>query len=239
MMARDTNEVSSMPERAKPAQVQLYRQMKANGKGRDRQRGVVLVSIVASTLLLISLVTLVQSRVQSNLRVGEAVLRHDRQAMSLRGIREVVRGDVGLAIIAPDGKPVPPLNGEGYIVSYGGEDWTVSLQNVDGLVDLYLGSPAQFKAIGMPTQTSSALLSARDGAGSKARYANLEQSMAVYGIDSQFGEMLTQQARDPLIHLGHTPAAWQQMASRLSPLETKADQARRVLVRVIKGEKKP
>ncbi|MEP2470443.1 MAG: hypothetical protein ABJH45_02625 [Paracoccaceae bacterium] len=191
------------------------------------------MSTLVSTILLIALVSVVQAKLQGNLRIIGALLNAERTQLYARGVAEMVRGDVGLAIIAPEGRLVPSLDGAGYVMRYAERDWRVHLQDVEGLVDIYSASEVQKRAAGIPPQAIAALRRALEQSGTAARYATLQQTMAVYGIDPNFASVLTQDARDPRIQLENSPTPLRQALVSLPPNELKFDQARRVRVEVV------
>lgn len=191
------------------------------------------MSTLVSTILLIALVSVVQAKLQGNLRIIGSLLSAERTQMHARGVAEMVRGDVGLAIIAPEGQSFPSLDGSSYVMRYAERAWQVRLQDVEGLVDIYSASDVQKRSLGIPSPAIAALRRALDQDGLAARYATLQQTMAVYGIDLEFARFLTQDARDPRIQLENSAAALRQALVSLPPNELRFDQARRVRVEVI------
>jgi hypothetical protein len=101
---------------------------------RNPAKGFTLLATLASILLLSTLVLTLQSRSQSSLRVLARLTADLQDQATKDGVHDRLRGVVGTMMAGggavPDGSPL--------ILTEGGREWEVRVQDVEGLIDIYL-----------------------------------------------------------------------------------------------------
>lgn len=124
-------------------------------------------------------------------------------ATDRRAVHALVTGAVIQAMV--DQENPWPVNGTPQDITFDGRTWQVALQDVQGLVDIYLAPPAILKAIGIdPNVVLDARATLQDTT-PFGRLATLEQTLAVMGIAQEKAPMLTQNAENPGIRLQTSP----------------------------------
>jgi hypothetical protein len=200
---------------------------------RDHRRGIVLLSTLLSVLLLAALAAVIQQKVTSNLIVMARLERASTAAPAADAIRERLRSVLGTAV---SGAVVDiagfNLKGAPFEMEEGGRRFEVRVNDVDGLVDAYLASPAILSllpgAVRVSTSAQEGMLRSLPPG---TRYPVLSATLAQIGLDGtqrqDAAAVLTQSSENGQIRVETTPAALTPGARDLSPLEVKIGQITR------------
>ena len=172
---------------------------------RHHRRGIVLISTLVTLLLLTALVVAVQQKAQANIKVIARLTDGLRKDAARDAVYERLRGLVADAMTSGAGvNGVPLLNGTPFVMQQGGKDWTVRLQDVEGLVDIYLAPPQllellPFDARAFAANRSRALAELQPG----ERFPTLEASLARFGVDGvEVNGMVTQSSQTGALRVG-------------------------------------
>lgn len=114
-------------------------------KPRELKRGFILLTTLLSLLILASLIIALQQKAFANVRVMSKLTGQLEAAAARAAVYERLRGQVADAMTGiAEGRP--RLNGDAVTITEAGRDWTVHVQDVEGLIDIYL-SPEQTLAL--------------------------------------------------------------------------------------------
>ena len=204
---------------------------------RQKKRGVVLISTLITLLLLATVVIAVQQKSQANLQVMAKLTDELEDQSSRNAVYERFRGLVADAMTGTgDGRP--KLNSDAFLISEGDRQWSVQVQDVEGLVDVYL-SPPEILAL-LPIDAS-ALTAARERALLQLepgeRFPVLAASLARFGTDvSELAGMVTQSSQSGSLRLATLPHILQTRASGMPPSVRDGEQVVRVTVSIQQSE---
>lgn len=168
-----------------------------------------MLATLATILLLATLILTLQTRSQSNLRLM-ARLTADLQDQAARdGVHDRLRGLIADAMAGGAGTGLPTLNGTPFTLTEGGRDWLVRVQDVEGVVDIYLAPP---KTLSLLPIDAAAVAVGRDQALATlppgARFPTLAMTLARFGIDPQsVAGMVTQASRTGSLRITTMPEA--------------------------------
>jgi hypothetical protein len=187
---------------------------------RNHKGGIVLLSTLITVLLLATLAAALQQRAQNNIRVM-ARLESAYSAVPERdAVFERLRGLVADAMMsdAPSAM-VPALNGAPFRIAQGARDWEVRVQDVQGIVDIYLAPP---EVIGLLPGDADAFIKAREAALDSlplgARFPTVESSLAQFGVDPrEVTGLATQSATAVGLRITQVPQDIRVAAEKLSP----------------------
>ncbi|WP_171181818.1 hypothetical protein [Ruegeria sp. HKCCD8929] len=185
-----------------------------NVRLRNSRKGIVLVPVIVAAILITGVVTLVQSRSMARVTVlGHLSAELHRQIESdavhallapvvSRAFVESV--DTRSASIRLDGTPIT--------FEFGQHKWHVSLQDVEGLVDIYLADPRVLQAAGLDAvQVDVFRRSLPEG----KRFATVEQTFAHLDMTAGAAEFVTQSALSGRINLETVPSGLAGWAKQL------------------------
>jgi hypothetical protein len=183
---------------------------------RNHKGGIVLLSTLITVLLLATLAAALQQRAQNNIRVM-ARLESAYSAVPERdAVFERLRGLVADAMMsdAPSAM-VPALNGAPFRIAQGARDWEVRVQDVQGIVDIYLAPP---EVIGLLPGDADAFIKALDSLPLGARFPTVESSLAQFGVDPrEVTGLATQSATAVGLRITQVPQDIRVAAEKLSP----------------------
>lgn len=150
---------------------------------RDHRRGIILISTLVLVLILGTLIGVAQSKLQSATVVLARLEVSQRDAMAEQAIRERFRPLLAAIFTGKTSAVDIPLDGTTLEVEQGGRTYSVQINDVSGLVDIYFASRDILNVL--PTG-SATLFNGRREAVAKlpqgARYIALEQSLAQFGM---------------------------------------------------------
>ena len=209
---------------------------------RLRSRGFALISTLALLLLLAALTLSLQSRAQTNLRLIARLTTdlHDHAARD--GIFDRLRPLIADAMASPTPREGRPgLNGTPFPMVQSGKDWLVQVQDVEGMVDLYLAPPEVLALL--PIEARRAAQS-RDQALAQlppgARFPRLEMTLAQFGIDPvAVAGLVTQSSTSANLRLASMPAPLREAATGQPPGPREGEQITRVSIAITAGPASP
>jgi hypothetical protein len=205
---------------------------------RDHRRGIILLSTLLSVLLLASLAALLQQQVTSNLVVMARLERAYKMMPAADAIRERMRAILGdVAAGLPVGIAGFNTRGEPFVLAQDGQTFEVTVNDVDGLVDVYLASTAILAALprtaGFSEEARQDMLRSLP-AGS--RYPVLDASLAQLGLAREdrlaARDLTTQSSENGQLRLETVPPSIAGSTAGLSPLEVKVGQISRFRIDV-------
>ncbi len=109
---------------------------------RNLRSGFTLLATLALLLLLAAITLTLQARSQNQIRLlsGLTTDLHDRAAQD--ALTDRLRGLIADAMSSPTPLPNRPhLEGTPFAMDWNGQTWQVRVQDVEGLIDLYLAPP--------------------------------------------------------------------------------------------------
>lgn len=205
-------------------------------------RGFALISTLALLLLLAALTLSLQSRAQANLRVIARLTSdlHDHAARD--GIFDRLRPLIADAMASPtpDANGLR-LNGTPFPMAQSGKDWLVRVQDVEGLVDLYLAPP---EILGLLPIEARRAAQTRDELMTQlppgARFPRLEMTLAQFGIDpGAVAGLVTQSSTSGNLRLSSLPTPLREAATRQTPGPREGEQITRVSITITAGPGNP
>lgn len=120
---------------------------------RNPRHGFAALATLATILLLATLVLTLQTRVQSNIRIM-ARLTTDLQDRAARdSLHDRLRGLIADSMA---GGAAPKLDGTPFILTEASRNWEVRVQDVEGLIDLYLAPPDVLAILPIDAATTTA-----------------------------------------------------------------------------------
>ena len=123
-------------------QMMVAREFPTPPMTRHPRQGFTLLATLALILLLAAITLTLQARSQSQLRLFSRLTTdlHDRAAQE--ALTDRLRGLIADAMSSPTPSPNRPrLDGSPFAMAWGGRTWQVRVQDVEGLIDLYLAPP--------------------------------------------------------------------------------------------------
>ncbi|MVO18480.1 hypothetical protein GO984_21910 [Rhodobacteraceae bacterium CY05] len=109
---------------------------------RNPRRGVVLIATLASLILVMGLITLLQARSLAATKVMKRLANNHQLALDHSSVREMLRPLVGEAMIRFDEETTLRLNSTPLRVEFDGATYEITAQDPGGLVDLYRTPPS-------------------------------------------------------------------------------------------------
>jgi hypothetical protein len=199
---------------------------------RNRRQGLTLLPTLALLLLLGAVTLTLQSRSQSAARILSRLTAdlHDRAARD--ALSDRLRGPLAEALASPtpllDG---PRLDGTPFAMEWNGQQWQARVQDVEGLVDLYLAAegtlallPADPRALA--ARRATALADLPPG----ARFPTLPMTIARFGLDPALAALVTQSGSAGMLRLATVPQELRDRAGSLTPGPRETEQVTRVVV---------
>ena len=109
---------------------------------RNSQHGIVLLTTLISVLLLAALTAMVQAQEQANVKSMASLAKSIRDGVAKDSVHERLRGLIAIAMSSELWTSgVPRFDSTPLVLAEGGHDWEVRVQDVEGLVDIYLAPP--------------------------------------------------------------------------------------------------
>jgi hypothetical protein len=189
-----------------------------------------------SLMLLLVILAAIQSSSMVNLRVLGRLQNDIRQNVSSDSLRERLRGMLASAMTMDEGGSDDlSLQSEPVLIQEDGTEWQLKLQDVEGLVDLYLSPEAVLDLLplgGREVLSGRESLAANFGLGT--RFPTQESSLAQFGLVSG-GEdgltaLVTQSASFAGLRIERVPERMFPEASRLPAVFQFPGQTRKVVV---------
>ncbi|WP_225026893.1 hypothetical protein [Xinfangfangia pollutisoli] len=202
-----------------------------NGPSEPSNRhGFALLPTLALLLLLAAITLALQSRSQTSLRLLSRLTTdlHDRAAQD--ALTDRLRGLVGDAMASPAPLPGRPrLDGTPFAMDWAGQSWQVRVQDVEGLVELYLAAPETLALLPADARAREAALAALPPG---TRFPTLAMALARFGIDpTQAAGLVTQSGRTGTLRLSTLPEDLRPRAKVLRPGPREGEQITRVQLR--------
>lgn len=170
-------------------------------------------------MLLASMAGWVQMRSAANQRLAAALSSELTQSLARDAIHDRLRGMVADQMVATEPRRDRPLfNSTRFEMQQGGLNWSVRIQDTQGLIDLYMTNPAILNA---GLIASAGFIGKRDDALSGLppgeRFAPLPMSVARFGISPTEKNLVTQSNSDSMIRLDTAPSDLRRRLGNLSP----------------------
>ena len=201
---------------------------------RNPSQGFTLLPTLALLLLLGAVTLTLQSRSQSAARILSRLTTdlHDRAAKD--ALQDRLRGSIGDAMASPTPLPDRPhLDGTPFPMTWNGQRWQVRVQDVEGLVDLYLAPESTLALLpldarALAAQRAEALASLPPG----TRFPTLSLTLSSFGIDpSLVAGLVTQSGSTGALRLSTLPEEFRAQAAGIPPGPREAEQITRVTLR--------
>jgi hypothetical protein len=200
---------------------------------RQHRRGFVLLSTLITLLLLTTLVTAMTVRAQSNVRLMARLTSGLQNAVARDAVYERLRGLVVDAMTGTqDMRPL--LDGTGFAVSESGHDWVVHVQDVEGLVDLYLAPAETLRLLPMNVDQfvqnrEKALSALMPG----ERFPTLASSLAKFGLSgAKLAGLVTQSSQTGALRISTMPEVLRERHPNVPPGVREGEQIIRVTVMI-------
>lgn len=203
-----------------------------NGVGsRSTTSGIATIAVLVSLVLLAALTLTLQARTTGDGRI----LARLTKDLEVAAARDSILDELRVPLVkAMTGDPDTGLtfDGSAMVVPHGGREWEVRLQDVEGLVDLYLGPQEQFDLLSVD---ASAIIAAREKVRSDlppaSRFPVLPMSAAQFGFDaSQVEGLITQSGSTGMLRLRSLPEPLREAGVLPGPREN--EQITRIAVRI-------
>lgn len=183
-----------------------------------------------------------QLRGASNAKVLAALERRHVTALDTASIRELLRARLSPAEARAG--DLPPRDGSPVTLAYRGYEWEVRLNDIDGLVDLYLAPP---EVLALLPVDGAELYHRREAMRASlppgTRYTSERQTLARLGYDAatraELYPLVTQLARTGGINPDIAPDALREKALRLQALDRAGGQAAELRIRRLGPEDRP
>ena len=194
---------------------------------RTPQKGFTLLPTLGALLLLAALILMLQSRSQSNLRLLARLTADLEDQVSKDALHDRLRVLIAEGMA---GSKTPALDGTPFTLTQSGETWEIRLQDVEGLVDLYLAAPNLLARLPADTsRRSSALADLPPG----QRYPTLAMTLARFEIDADaVAGMVTQSARTGFLRLSTQSAELRPFTTGLVPGPRETEQITQVAITI-------
>ena len=178
--------------------------LRASHKPRTPNRGFTLLVSLIAIMVLGGLTALVQMRAVANERLTTRLTTdlHDRLAHD--ALQDRLRGLIADQMLAESPRrDRPALNGTPFPMLQDGRAWQVSVQDQQGLVDLYMAPPALLRRVVPNSQTF--LLQRQAMLETGTRMPRLQMTLARLGLSSDVVPIFTQATTDGQIRLANSP----------------------------------
>lgn len=198
---------------------------------RNHRLGIVLLSTLVSILLLSSLIVVLQKRAQGNVMILARLEKLHRDAPHKDAVFERLRGLVA-DVMTGTTEGRPKLNGDVFVIFEGEGYWSVQVQDVEGLVDVYL-SPPEILALLPLDADAFAATRASDLAQLQPgeRYPTLAASLARFGARvADVQGAVTQSSQTGSLRLASLPRFLRVRAVGLPPGVRENEQVQRTMV---------
>lgn len=175
---------------------------------RHPRQGLTTLATLAAVLLLAVLTLTLQTRTAADLRLL-ARLTQDLQAQAAKdSLTDRLRPPLAAALTGDPGATLK-LDSTPLILTEAGRDWEVSVQDVEGQVDLYLASPDLLALLPIAPQSTAATRTRELAAlPPGARFPVLPMTAARFGLDaSQLAGLITQSSTTGMLRLRTAPEA--------------------------------
>ncbi|MDD9733705.1 hypothetical protein PVW46_27690 [Mameliella sp. AT18] len=116
---------------------------------RGKRNWITLLPVLLAFLSIASVLAVLQAQEMAQMRVKGRLIAEHREAMDRRALDALTTGDLGLAMMGLDGGALP-LDSTPIEMDFDGRRYELRLQDVEGLVDLYLAPPELLRAVGLP-----------------------------------------------------------------------------------------
>lgn len=188
-------------------------------KRRDARRGFVLLATLFALILFMGLILGLQSRNFNTQRVLARLALDVRISIERDAVQERLRGIVADAMTfdySAAGRP--SMDGTPFLITQGGQVWSVRFQDVEALPDLY-HSPAEVLQVALSDAEGIArrrqALLARFPSGK--RYPRIEMTAAHLELDNKVLPFVTQSGTSGRLRVEHVPQEIRIAAGRLPP----------------------
>lgn len=221
---------TSVPANAVPTNTQANAvHMRQNG--RCRQGGITLLPVILAFLSITAVLSVLQARELAQTRVMGRIVDLQREAMDERALHALITVNVGRAMINPDGGAAE-VRGTSFPLTFDGRQWDVALQDVEGLIDIFLAPPNLLERARLPTARILEGRAALADQSQFGRLATLAQTMAFMGIPEEEVGRVTQSAREPGLRLEVVPDTLRSVARGLPDALLVSGQTKTVRVAV-------
>ena len=198
---------------------------------RNGRSGVILLATLLSVLLLASLAALLQARTTASLRALARLERAHEEAVAIDAAREELRSVIFALLQGRElGDPKPNLAGRVFETRGG---MAVQVQDVDGLVDLYLAPAHLLGALGLDPAARQRMI---DGLPPGERYPTVGAALARMGLTGEEAfrlmPLLTQRGSNGQVRVETLGPGLEGLASVLTPLDLKFGGVERVGIRI-------
>lgn len=196
---------------------------------REKKRGITLLPTLLAFLSIASILTVLQARELAQMRVMGRLIETQREALDRQALHVLVTGDIAAGMLE-SGAGAPTLDGSPIIKRFDGRDWTVRLQDVEGLIDLYLSSQDVLDRAGLNGRDilrKRAQLTETQRGG---RLPSLTQSAAFFAVPDDMLGWVTQSSRFHKVRLRTLPAGLHQMMNDLPARDRLGGQVQTVRV---------
>jgi hypothetical protein len=200
---------------------------KTKQKVRNHTKGITLLPAILGFLSVSIILVGIQSRELGLMRLQSRLIEIQRETMDQRALNALLTPALAQSMTGLTNSY--PLDGTPFVFTFDTRKWTVRLNDVEGLADLYLASPAVLAAAGLDPrtveQTRQRLLNSPTG-----RLASLSQSFAAFSVPADKAHLFTQSATNG--HLRQETAARElkNVAQRQTPAQQNSGQT--ILVQV-------
>lgn len=177
---------------------------------RDTRSGTALISAITSIVLLLGLLMVIQARLYDHSRVLAAIAKDYRADMIDQAVHAVASGHILLAAYRHQrDSDALDLNGKPFDLAFAGETRRLRVQDVEGLVDVFLASPAQLEALGVG---DAIFLERRSGLSveERGRIVSTAQALSVLGLPAKLDAVMT-------IHGQYAQLNWPTLSKDLEP----------------------
>ncbi len=158
---------------------------------RNPKRGFTLLASLVAIMALASLTTLIQIRAVSNQRLAARLTADFSTRLAEDALHERLRGLVADQMVAESPRQDrPAFNGTPFAMEQNGRSWMVAVQDLEGLVDLYMAPPEILRRI-LPNAAQ--VLAVREPyLSAENRMPRLEMTIARFGLPVGMQGWLTQ-----------------------------------------------
>lgn len=198
---------------------------------RTKNRGFVLLTTLLGLTVFASLIIALQRLSSSNSVALARLTDRIEENIGKSSLYEQLRGPIADAMTGQLAGGIP-INGSEIEIETAGRSWDVQVQDVESLVDVYLGSP---DLIGLTLPNSRTLEVRRAAAlqdlAAGERFPTLAASLARFGVtDPSVSEVTTQFAQHGSLRIANLPKELQHLARSLAPSAREGEQVNRVRV---------
>jgi hypothetical protein len=182
-------------------------------------------------LILTSLVVAVQQKTAANIRMMARLTADLQDQATIDAIYQRMRGLTADAMTGTVDER-PTLNGESFLIAEGGKTWLVKVQDVEGMVDIYLSPP---ETLALLPIDANAFAASRERALAKLlpgeRFPSLAASLARFGADGvNLKGLATQSSQSGSLRLSTLPQGLRSGAAGMAPGVREGEQVVRVTI---------